>query len=63
MIAGHRHRSSYTPPGPDVEHSYHLLVVGQGQVARVDATATELGVVVTGLDGTVVQTLMIPRRR
>jgi len=63
VIAGHRHRFSYTPPGPDVRHSYHLLVVGQGQVARVDATVDELEVVVTGLDGAVVHTLVIPRRR
>jgi UDP-2,3-diacylglucosamine pyrophosphatase LpxH len=63
VIAGHHHRASYTPPGPDVEHSYHLLVVGQKQVARVDATAAELKVVVTDLEGTVVHTLAIPRRR
>ena len=63
VIAGHMHRFSYTPPGPDVDHSYHLLVVGKEQIARVDATATELEVVVTGLDGSVVHTLSIPRRR
>jgi predicted phosphodiesterase len=63
VIAGHRHRFSYTPPGPDVEHSYHLLVVGKEQVARVEVTAAELEVVVTGLDGSVVHTLSIPRRR
>ena len=62
VIAGHQHRSSYTPPGPDVEHNYHLLVVGKEQIARVDATATELTVVVTELDGSVVQTLVIPRQ-
>lgn len=63
VIAGHTHRFSYTPPGPDVPHKYHLLVVGQDQLARVDATATELTVVVTGTDGTVVQTVKIPVRR
>lgn len=62
VIAGHRHRFSYTPPGPDVEHTYHLLVVGKDQVARVDATATELKVVVTGTDGSVVHTAVIPHR-
>jgi predicted phosphodiesterase len=62
VIAGHRHRFSYTPPGPDVAHSYHLLVVGQDQVARVDATAAELQVVVTDTDENVVHTLVIPRR-
>ena len=63
VIAGHRHRFSHTPPGPDVEHGYHLLVLGQKQIARVDATASELKVVVTDLDGSVVHTLEIPRRR
>jgi predicted phosphodiesterase len=63
VIAGHRHRFSYTPPGPDVDHSYHLLVVGQDQVARVDATASELRVVVTGTDGEVVHEMELPRRR
>jgi predicted phosphodiesterase len=62
LIAGHRHRFSYTPPGPGVAHKYHLVVVGQDQVARVDATANELTVVVTGTDGTAVQTIKIPRR-
>ena len=62
VIAGHRHRFSYTPPGPDVPHKYHLLVVGQDQVARVNATATELKVDVVGTDGKPVHTLTIPRR-
>ncbi len=62
LIAGHRHRFSYTPPGPNVPHKYHLLVVGQDQVARVDATTTELTVVVTGTDGKEVQRIRIPRK-
>jgi len=63
VITGHRHRFSYTPPGPDVNHSYHLLVVGQEQIARVNATADELELAVTALDGSVVHTVVIPRRR
>jgi predicted phosphodiesterase len=62
VIAGHNHRFSYTAPGPSTAHKYHLLVVGQDQVARVDATATELKVVVTATDGKVVHTMTIPRR-
>jgi predicted phosphodiesterase len=62
VISGHFHRFSYTAPGPEVDHTYHLLVIGQEQIARVNATAEELGVTVTGLDGTVVHTLAIPRR-
>jgi len=63
VIAGHQHRFSYTPPGPDVDHTYHLLVVGREQIARVNATSDELDVMVTGLDGSVVHTVRIPRRR
>ena len=62
VIAGHQHRFSYTPPGPDVEHAYHLLVLDQDQVAKVDASAEELRVAVTDLEGVVVHTLVIPRR-
>ena len=62
VIAGHNHKFSYTPPGPDVPHAYHLLVVGQDQVAQVGASATELRVVVKGADGVVVHELAIPRR-
>jgi hypothetical protein len=61
VIAGHNHRFSYE--APNAQHAYHLLVVGQDQVARVDATATELRVVVTGTDGTVVKTLTIPAQK
>lgn len=63
VIAGHNHKFSYTPPGPGVAHKYHLLVVGQDQVARVDATVQSLTVTVTGTDGKVVQTITIAARR
>jgi hypothetical protein len=62
VISGHRHRFSHTPPGPDVEHAYHLLVIGKDQIARVEAVADRLEVVVTATDGTTVHTLRIPRR-
>ncbi|HSG00464.1 MAG TPA: FN3 domain-containing metallophosphoesterase family protein [Vicinamibacterales bacterium] len=61
VIAGHRHRFSYSAPEPG--RSYHLLVVGQDQLARVDATTTELTAVVTGVDGVEVHRLVIGRRR
>jgi predicted phosphodiesterase len=60
VIAGHNHRFSYEAPND--KHSYHLIVVGQDQVARVDATAAELKVTVTGTDGVVVKSVVIPRR-
>jgi len=45
-----------------VPHRYHLLVVGQDQVARVDGTTAEIKIVVAGTDGKVVQTIVIPTR-
>ena len=60
VLAGHTHRFSYDPP--NAAHAYHLLVLGQDQLARVDATTTELRVTVTGTDGTIVKTLVIPKR-
>jgi hypothetical protein len=62
VIAGHRHRFSYAAPGEGGAHTYHLITVGQDQVARVDATETELTVVVTGTDGEEIHRLVIPRR-
>jgi hypothetical protein len=61
VIAGHTHRFSYTAPGAGVAHKYHLLVIGQDQVARVDATTTTLKVVVTATDGKVVHAMEIAR--
>jgi predicted phosphodiesterase len=60
VIAGHRHRSSYVPPGDG--QAYHLVVVGQDQVARVEATDTELTVVVLDTEGAEVHRLVVPRR-
>jgi hypothetical protein len=37
-------------------------VLGQDQVARVDATTTTLTVTVTGTDAKVVQTIVVPAR-
>jgi predicted phosphodiesterase len=58
VLAGHTHRFSYE--APNASHAYHLLILGQDQLARIDATMTELTVVVTGTDGVVVKTLVIP---
>ena len=60
VIAGHTHRFSYEPPND--QHAYHLLVIGQDQVARVDATTSQLKVVVKGTDGVVMKELVIARK-
>lgn len=60
VIAGHNHRFSYEPP--NATHAYHLLVVGQDQVATLDATATTLSVTVKSTDGAIIKELTIARR-
>jgi predicted phosphodiesterase len=59
VIAGHMHRFLYEPPND--AHRYHLIVVGQDQVARVDAWTTELTVTVKSVDGKAIHTMTIPR--
>lgn len=61
VIAGHEHRFSIKPPGGPLGNHYPILVVGQGQLAKVRATETELHVTVVGSDGVVVRELTIPR--
>jgi predicted phosphodiesterase len=61
VIAGHNHRFSLTPAGGPSGNGYPILVVGQDQVARVDATASEIRVVVIGRDGAAVTRFTVPR--
>jgi predicted phosphodiesterase len=60
-IAGHNHRFSFHPAGED-GRAYPLLVVGQDQVAHVDASATELKVVVRGQDGSIIKSFTVPKK-
>ncbi len=63
VIAGHNHRFSLTPPDTH-GNAYPVLVVGQDQVAKVHATATELRVEVIGKDGERVSAFTLkPRTR
>lgn len=63
VIAGHDHRYSLTPPGGPMGNRYPVLVVGQGQVVRVTATASDLVATVIDKDGTTVNTLRLERKR
>jgi predicted phosphodiesterase len=63
VIAGHRHRFSLTPAGGPDGNTYPILVVGQDQVARVDASTTEIRVVVIDRDGSTVTDFTVPRAR
>jgi predicted phosphodiesterase len=62
VIAGHTHRFAYVKPG-ERGNNYHLLIVGQDQVATVDATGSELKVVVMASDGKVVESFTLPAKR
>ena len=62
VIAGHNHRFSLTPAGTR-GNSYPVLVVGQDQVATVQASMTALRVRVIGRDGAEVSAFTVPRRK
>jgi predicted phosphodiesterase len=51
VIAGHHHRLSKIPPG-ERGNDYTVLVVGQDQVATVEATTTTLSIAVVDKEGT-----------
>lgn len=61
VISGHRHRYSWNPAGTD-ERNYGVLVVGQDQAAHVEASSTEIKVVVTDTSQGVVGKISVPRR-
>jgi predicted phosphodiesterase len=61
VIAGHDHAFSYR--APDKTQAYHQLILGQDQLARVDATARTLTVKVVTDKGEPVHTLTIPARQ
>lgn len=60
IISGHLHAFSYEPPNK--VHSYHQLILGQNQLARIDATERVLTVSVCTDKGVPVYTLTIPAR-
>ena len=61
IIAGHNHRFSFTPAGAQ-GNNYPVLVVGQDQVAKVQANAREIRVQLIGKDGAVVKAFTLPVR-
>jgi len=62
VIGGHFHRLMTIKPGTE-GNDFPILALGQDQIARVEATRTELRVTVTGKDGKVLETLSIKPRR
>lgn len=61
VIAGHTHRFSLAPAGSPLGNNYPILVVGQGDVAKVDATSTSLHVTVIAQDGSARTDFTLPR--
>lgn len=61
-ISGHTHRFSHSTSGQK-GRNYHELVIGPDNLARVEATANELNVVVTKRDGGLVESFTVPARR
>jgi predicted phosphodiesterase len=57
-ISGHTHRFSHSKPG-EKGKNYHELVIGPENLARVEATANELNVVVTKRDGALVESFTV----
>jgi predicted phosphodiesterase len=61
-ISGHTHRFAHWKPGQR-GNRYHQLIIGPEDVARVDASETQLKVQVIGKDGAMVTSFTVPRRR
>jgi acid phosphatase type 7 len=61
IIAGHYHRFMHLQPGK-AGNDYPVLVLGQDQVARVEATKTNMHITVTQKGGAVVDTFDVKRR-
>ena len=61
VVAGHHHRYSWTPAGTGVRN-HGVLIVGQDQAANVEASATQIKVVVSENSGQVVGEISIQRR-
>jgi predicted phosphodiesterase len=61
VVAGHLHRYQHVRPG-ERGNDFHIVAVGQDQVARVDVTPTELTVTVRNAAGRVVEAFTVPVR-
>lgn len=62
VIGGHYHRLRTYEPGSQ-GNDFKVLALGQDQIARVEATRSELRVTVTGKDGAVLETMTVKARR
>src|SRR5205085_578793 len=61
VIAGHTHRFSYIKPG-ERKNEYPILIIGQDQLGKVEATETHLKLSVIAKDGSLVSSFTIDKR-
>jgi len=62
VLGGHIHRLMTVQPGTQ-GNDFTALALGQDQIARVEATRSELRLTVTGRDGTILESIAIKARR
>jgi hypothetical protein len=62
VIAGHTHRFGHIRPG-ERGNNYPILVIGQDQVGRVEASMDRLNITVTGKQGASVTSFVLDRAR
>jgi predicted phosphodiesterase len=60
VIAGHRHRFAHIKPG-EGKNNYPILVLGQDQLAKLEATTTQLKVSVLSKDGSQVHSFTVEK--
>jgi predicted phosphodiesterase len=61
VVGGHFHRLRTAAPGSQ-GNDFAVLALGQDQIAKVEATRTELKVTVTAKDGATVETIVLKAR-
>lgn len=60
-VSGHTHRFAHSAPGQNGKN-YHQLVLAPDQLARIQASSTELKVTLLKQDGSLVESFIVPRR-
>lgn len=61
VIAGHMHRFAHIKPG-ERKNNYPIIVIGQDQLAKLEATTTQLTVSILSRDGSLLHTFAIDRK-
>jgi predicted phosphodiesterase len=62
VLGGHYHRLRIAKAG-EAGNAFPIVALGQDQIAKIEATRTELKVTITGTDGSVLESLILKARR